>query len=196
MPNVAFPHVVQSTAAVQRYEPVIPSNFNVQIVLMGYLKERLGDYSWMSEYIKSVSGLFIEYAENVIDAGYKTTTFRYDSNDKQTYYELEISFHNFLDNESRQFVYNALAAWSRIKYNPLTGEKTMKRDYADACLVVERFNRDGTIYWRRIAHNIFPMSNIDDQQSDFSSHDPVELTMTFNADWISDVTNDPRLASK
>jgi hypothetical protein len=196
MPNISFPHVVQSTAAVNRYEPVIPSNFNVQIVLTGYLKDKLGDYSWMSEYIKNVSGLFIEYAENTIEASYKTTKFRYDSNDKTTYYDLEVGFHNFLDNDSKQFVYNSLAAWSRIKYNPLTGEKTMKRDYADACIVVERFNRDGTIYWRRIAHNVFPMGNIDDQQSDFTSHDPVELNMTFSADWVSDVTNDPRLVTK
>jgi hypothetical protein len=135
----------------------------------------------------------VEYAGNTIEAGYKTTKFRYDSNDKQTYYEIEVQFWNFLDNDSKQYVYNALVAWSRIKYNPLTGEKTMKRDYADASIVAEKFNRDGTIFWRRIAHNVFPSSDIGDQGADYSSHDPVELTVTFNADYVSDVTNDPRL---
>lgn len=196
MPNTVFPHVVQSTAAVNRYEPVVASNFNAQFVLNGYLKEKLGDYSFLKEYVKNVSNMFIEYAGNTIEAGYKTTKFRYDSNEKQTYYEIEVGFHNFLDNDSKQFIYNSLVAWSRIKYNPLTGEKTMKRDYADACLVVEKYNRDGTVHWRRIAHNVFPMSDFPDQVADYSSHDVQELTVTFNADYVSDVTNDPRLVSE
>lgn len=195
MPNSIFPHVVQSTAAVNRYEPVVASNFNAQFVTMGYLKEKLGDVSFLREYIREIQGMFVEYAGNVVDTGYKTTKFRYDSNEKQTYYEIEVSFHNFLDNDSKQFVYNTLVQWSRIKYNPLTGVKTMKRDYADACLVVEKFNRDGTVYWRRIAHNIFPMENINDQLTSYQEHDPTPITITFNADWVSDVTNDPRLVT-
>jgi hypothetical protein len=195
MPNTLFPHVTQSTAAVNRFEPVVGSNFNAQIILNGYLKETLGDYSWLKEYILNVNGLFIEKAANTIEAKYKYTKFKYDSNEKENTYELEVQFTNFLDNDSRQFVYNALVAWSRIKFNPLTGEKTMKRDYADASIVVEKFNRDGTIYWRRIAHNVFPTDDLDDQKADYDSHDAVELNVKFNADFISDVTNDPRLVT-
>ena len=196
MADSKFPHVVQSTAAVNRWEPVVGSNFNAQFILNGYLLEKLGDYSFLKEYIKSVGGMFVEYAGNVIEAGYKTTRFRYDSNEKQTYYEIEVGFWNCLDNDSRQLVYNALVAWSRIKFNPLTGEKTMKRDYADACLVVEKFNRDGTIHWRRIAHNIFPMSDFADQVADYTAHDNQDLSVTVNADYVSDVTNDPRLVTE
>jgi hypothetical protein len=193
MPNTAFPHVTQSTAAVNKYEPVVPSNFNAQFVLMGKLKERLGDYSFLREYVKNVSGLFVEYAGNTIEGGYKTTKFRYDSNDKQTYYDVSVSFFNFLDNDSKMFVYNSLVAWSRVKYNPLTGEKTLKDVYANACIVVEKYNRDGTVYWRRMAHNVFPMNDFDDQNNDYTQHDMSDLTVQFNADYVSDVTNDPRL---
>lgn len=195
MSNTAFPHVTQSTAAVNKYEPVVASNFNCQFVLMGRLKEKLGDYSFLREYVKNVSGLFIEYAGNTIEGGYKTTKFRYDSNDKQTYYDITVSFFNFLDNESKQFVYNSLVAWSRVKYNPMTGEKTLKNVYADACIVVEKYNRDGTVYWRRMAHNVFPMNDFDDQNNDYTSHDMQDLTIQFNADYVSDVTNDPRLVN-
>ena len=193
MSNTAFPHVTQSTAAVNKYEPVVPSNFNAQFVLMGKLKERLGDYSFLREYVKNVSGLFVEYAGNTIEGGYKTTKFRYDSNDKQTYYDINVSFFNFLDNDSKMFVYNSLVAWSRVKYNPMTGEKTLKDVYANACIVVEKYNRDGTVYWRRMAHNVFPMNDFDDQNNDYTSHDMQDLTVQFNADYVSDVTNDPRL---
>ena len=88
---------------------------------MGELKTRLGDYTFLKEYVKSVSGMFIEYAGNTIEAGYKTTKVRYDSNEKQTYYDIEVAFFNFLDNDSKMFVYNSLVAWSRVKYNPLNG---------------------------------------------------------------------------
>ena len=194
MANVTFPHITNSTAGVNRYEPVVGSNFNCHFVLMGNLAAALGDYSFLREYVKSMSGLFIEYAGNTIEGGYKTVKFRYDSNEKQTYYDIEVQFFNFLDNDSKQFVYNSLVAWSRFKYNPLTGEKTLKRDYADAAIVAEKFNRDGTIYWRRMAHNVFPMNDFPDQMADYTAHDMVELNVTFNADYVTDITNDPRLA--
>ena len=193
MAKVSFPHVTNSVAGVNRYEPVVASNFNCHFVLMGKLKEKLGDYTWLREYVKSVNGLFIEYAGNTIEGGFKTVKFRYDSNEKQTYYDVEINFFNFLDNESRMLVYNALVNWSRFKYNPLTGEKTLKKDYADAAIIVERYNRDGTVYWRRMAHNVFPMNDLPDMPNDFQTHDMSELTVTFNADYVSDVTNDPSL---
>lgn len=195
MSNSLFPHVTNSTAGVQKYEPVVASNFNAHIVLLGSLKDALGEYDFLSEYIKAVNGLFIEKAGNTIEGGYKTTKFRYDSNEKETTYDVEIQFFNFLDNDSRMFVYNSIAAWSRFKYNPLTGEKTMKKDYANACIVVEKFNRDGTIYWKRVGHNMFPMNDIDDQAADYSNHDMTELAMTFNVDYVTDVTNDPRLTT-
>lgn len=193
MNKISFPHVTNSVAGVNRYEPVVASNFNCHFVLMGKLKERLGDYTWLRAYVKSVQGLFIEYAGNTIEGGFKTVKFRYDSNEKQTFYDIEVAFFNFLDNESRMIVYNALVNWSRFKYNPLTGEKTLKKDYADAAIICERYNRDGTIYWRRMAHNVFPMNDLPDVPVDYTSHDMQELTVTFNADYVSDITNDPTL---
>lgn len=194
MAKVSFPHVTNSTAAANKYEPVVASNFNAHFVLMGALKDKLGDYTFLREYVKAVNGLFIEYTGNTIEAGYKTTKFRYDSNEKQTFYDVEVSFFNFLDEESRMFIYNALVAWSRFKYNPMTGEKTLKKDYADATMVIEKYNRDGTIYWRRMGHHVFPMNDFPDQIADYTAHDMQELTVTFNVDYVSDVTNDPRLA--
>ena len=192
--NRVFAHTTNSTAAVQRFEPVVPSNFNAHFVLKNTLKDTLGDYGFLSEYVKSVQGLFVEKSGNTIEGGYKVVKFRYDSNEKETFYDVVISFHNFLDTNSRMLVYNSLVSWSRVKFNPLTGEKTLKTIYADASLVTEKFNRDGTLYWRRIAHNLFPMSDFDDMAADYSQHDMQELNVTFNADYVSDITNDPRLA--
>jgi hypothetical protein len=89
---------------VNKFEPVVPSNFNAHIVLKNKLKDTLGDYGFMSEYIKSVQGLHVEKAGNTIEGGYKIVKFRYDSNEKETYYDIQMDFHNFLDNDSRMFV--------------------------------------------------------------------------------------------
>ena len=195
MAVIKFPHTTNSTAAVNKYEPIVASNFNAHFVLLGSLADKLGDYGFLSEYIKTVGGLFIEKSGNTIEAGYKTTKFRYDSNEKETFFDVEVSFQNFLDNDSRMFVYNALVAWARIKHNPMTGEKALKKDYANACIVVEKFNRDGTVYWRRTAHNVFPMNDFPDITADYSSHDMIELSVTFNSDYVTDITNDPRLTT-
>ena len=195
MAGTAFPHVINSTAAVNNYEPVVASNFNAHFVSMGNLKSVVGDLTFLREYVKSVNGLFIEKAEGTIEAGFKTTKFRYDSNEKETFYDVEVSFFNFLDNESKQLVYNKIVQWSRVKYNPLTGERGLKSDYANACIVVEKFNRDGTVYWKRVGHKLFPMNSLPDQIADYTSHDMQELEVTFNVDYVSDITNDPDLAS-
>jgi hypothetical protein len=195
MPNMVYPHVTNSTAAVNRYEPVVASNFNAHFVLLNKLKAALGDYSFLSEYVKNLNNLFIEKAAGTIEGGYKTVKFRYDSNEKETFFEIESAFFNFLDSESRMLVYNALVLWSRFKFNMLTGEKTLKRDYADANIVGERFNRDGTIYWRRVAHGVFPTADLSAQDLNYTEHEMTELTTTFNADYVTDVTNDPRLVA-
>jgi len=195
MASVSFPHITQSTAAIQKFEPVVASNFNCHFVLAGNLKKKLGDYTFLREYVKSVAGLFVEKSGGTIEGGFKTTKFRYDSNEKETFFDVAISFFNFLDDKSRMLVYNSLVAWSRFKYNPLTGEKTLKKDYANATIVVEKFNRDGTLYWRRMGYNVFPMNEFDDQPADYTAHDMIELAVTFNVDYVSDVTNDPRLSA-
>jgi len=193
MANTVFPHVINSTAAVNKYEPVVASNFNAHFVSMGNLKKKIGDLTFLREYIKSVTGLFVEKSANTVEAGFKTTKFRYDSNEKETFYDVEISFFNFLDNDSKQLVYNKIVQWSRVKYNPLTGERGLKKDYADACLVVEKFNRDGTVYWKRMGHSVFPMGDLPDQIADYTANDMQELDVSFNVDYVSDVTNDPIL---
>lgn len=191
--DVAFPHVANSEAAVSKFEPVVASNFNAYFVAMGALKEKIGDIGFLKDYVKSVSGLFVEYTGNIIEAGYKTVKFRYDSNEKQTFYDVEVAFHNFLDRDSKMFVYNKLVEMSRFKYNPLTGEKTNKVDYSDAMIIVEKFNRDGTVYWKRMGHHLFVMNDLPDQIADYTAHDMTELTVTFNVDYVTDVTNDPKL---
>ena len=193
--TVQFPHTTNSTAAIQRFEPVISSNYNCHFVLMGNLKAALGDYSYLSEYIKSVGGLFIEKAAGSIEGGYKWIKFRYDSNEKETVYDIPIAFHNFLDQDSKALVYNGIVAWSRYKYNPLTGSKTLKADYANAAIVAEKFNRDGTMFWRRTALNVFPMSEIEDLVADYGNHEAGEFTCTFSSDYVVDISNDIRLAS-
>jgi hypothetical protein len=40
------------------------------------------------------------------------------------------------------------------------------------------------------------MSDFDDMASDYNSHDMQELQVTFNGDYVSDITNDPRLGFK
>lgn len=101
----------------------------------------------------------------------------------------QMDFHNFLDNDSRMFVYNSLVHGQRVKFNPLTGEKTLKAIYADASLVSEKFNRDGTLYWRRIAHNVFQCLILMIWLGDYNSHDMQELVeVTFNGDYVSDIT--------
>lgn len=192
--DISFPHTSKSTAVINKYEPMVASNFNCYIILYGELKLKLAsDYTDLSEYIKSVTGLYVEKGGGTIEAGYKTTKFKYDSNEKETFYEIEIAFHNFLNNKSQAFILNKLLALHRVKYNPLSGTKGLKSLYAQCMIVGEKYDRNNKLMWRRTAHNAFIDEMADDMKGDYNEHDMQEITVKFNADYVSDITNDPLL---
>lgn len=101
--------------------------------------------------------------------------------------EITMSFELNLNDTFQNFVYNTMSEWRSKVFNPLTGERGLKKDYIGT-IIVESFAADGTIYWTRTLYNVWPK---DDQsgigQNDYDSADPVKLEQVFIADWYEEV---------
>ena len=177
-----LPHTRNSEAGANMYEPVIPSQF------MAYFVPPTGvtGNTILTQHVNSITGLFIENSgENVVTQNYQMATRSYDSNDKTTTYDIAVEFSMNLNDANQNYVYNTIRDWQRKRWNPLTGERGLKKDYTGA-LTGEKYRRDGAIFWRRTAHQVFPMSNIPDLEGNYGGHDPQVISITFRADYVTD----------
>lgn len=179
-----LPHTRNSEAGANMYEPVIPSQFMVYLVP----PTGVTGNTILTQHAKNISGLFIEKSgESTVTQTYQMATRTYDSNEKETTYDIDITFSMNLNDANQNYVYNTIRDWQRKRWNPLTGERGLKKDYTGS-LTGEKYRRDGAIFWRRTAYQVFPKSNIPDLIGDYSAHDPQEIEITFVADYVTDET--------
>lgn len=182
MAKINLPHTRKSQAGSGMYEPVIPSQFHVFLVP----PSGVIDAPILTEHVKNIDGLFIEKGgESTIEQKFQTATRSYDSNEKETVYDIEITFTLNLNDANQNYVYETLKAWSRKRYNPMTGERGLKKDYVGS-LVGIKYNRDGSIFWERTAHQAFVASNLPDLPGNYGEHEGQEIVVKFRADFVTD----------
>lgn len=179
-----LPHTRNSSAGANMWEPVIASQFMV------YLMPPTGVNGGgiLTQHARNVTGLFVENSgEGVAEQQYQMATRSYDSNEKTTTYDVTINFSMNLNDANQNYVYNTLRDWNRKRWNPLTGERGLKINYCGT-ITAEKYNRDGSIFWRRTLHQAWPKNNMPDLAGDYASHEPQELEIQFRGDYVTDET--------
>jgi hypothetical protein len=182
MSKVNLPHTINSKAGANAWEPVIGSQFQV------YLIPPVGvsNASILTEHVKNIQGMFVENGgESSVEQQYQTAKRSYDSNEKETVYNIQITFTLNLNDDNDNYVYSTIKKWSRKRFNPMTGERGLKKNYIGSIVGV-KFNRDGSIFWERTAHQAYVNSNIPDLPGDYGSHEPQEIEVAFRSDWVTD----------
>lgn len=179
-----LPHTRNSEAGANMYEPVVTSQFMVYLVP----PTGVSGNTILTQHVNSITGLFIENSGGeVITQNYQMATRSYDSNAKTTTYDIAIEFSMNLNDANQNYVYNTIRDWQRKRWNPLTGERGLKKDYSGS-ITGEKYRRDGAIFWRRTAYQAFPMSDIPDLEGNYGTHDPQVISITFRADYVQDET--------
>ena len=177
-----LPHTRNSEAGANMYELVVGSQFKAYLLPPASVTGG----SILTQHVKNINGMFNEKGgESLVEQKYQTATRSYDGNEKETHYDIDITFTMNLNDANQNYVYNCLVAWSRLRYNPLTGERGLKKDYVGT-IVGEKYRRDGAIFWRRSAGQAFPTNNFGGMDGDYSSHDPQDLEVKFRADYVDD----------
>jgi hypothetical protein len=183
-----LPHYRNSTAAMNKYEPVYLNLF--EITIQPPLGLPLWNTSLLMEQVIKVSGLDVD---KVPPAGilqtFKGWTRSY-ANAKldQTFVDISVDFEVNVDNNTSMYMYKGLQNWCTSIFDPLTGAMSLKSDYAGGPMVITVYNRVGDIFRQYTFDTVWPTTNINALELDYSSTDKFTVTgFTFRADYWNNI---------
>lgn len=182
-----LPHYRNSTAAMNKYEPVHLNLFEVSI------QPPLGLPKWntplLMEQVIKISGLDVDKVPAAgVQQTFKGWTRSY-ANAKldQTFVDLVLDFEVNLDDANSMYMYKGLKEWCNRVFDPLTGAMSLKKDYAGGPMSVTLYNRVGDIFRQYTFDVVFPATNINTIEPDYNSVDKWTITgFTLRADYWND----------
>lgn len=184
-----LPHYRNSTAAMQKYEPVYLNLFEITI------QPPAGLPKWntplLMEQAVKVTGLDVDKVPAAgVQQTFKGWTRSY-ANAKldQTFVDLAVDFEVNLDDANSMYMYKGLKEWCNRIFDPLTGAMSLKKDYAGGPMTITLYNRVGDIFRQYTFDTVWPTTNINTIEPDYNSTDKYTITgFTFRADYWNDVT--------
>ncbi len=184
-----LPHYKSSTAAMNNHEVAYLNLFEMTI------QPPLGMPNWntplLMEQIIKVSGLDVDKVPPAsVQQTYKGWTRSYaQAKLDQTFVDIVVDFEVNLNETNSMYMYKGLKEWCNKVFNPLTGEMSLKKDYAGGPAVVEAYNRQGDVFRRYTFPVIWPTTNISSIEFDYGSADKFTISgFTFRADFFGDVS--------
>lgn len=175
-----LPHYKNSKASVNKWEFVAGNQFEVTILP----PPGVGGGELLLEHVRTVGGIETDLGQEAVEQEFKTAKRSHLSTvPTNTVVDLAINFTMNLNDDNSNYVYDTLKAWKNIGYNPLTGEMGLKKDYADAKIIVTMYNRVGAIHWQRTFHDCFINGNLPELPLDYTNGEPLEMEVTFRSDY-------------
>jgi len=177
-----LPHFRNSTAAMNKFEPVYLSQFEVIITPPPSIA---AGWPLVMENILSIKGLEVNKVATTVEQKYKNATRSYSGGvPENTTIDITMDFEVNLDEQNSAYVYKSLRRWCDLVYNPLTGRMGLKRDYVGGPLIINYFNKAGDIFRQIKAPMVFPTTAISAIDTDFASNEIYKITgFTLRADY-------------
>lgn len=186
-----LPHITNSQAGVNRWDPVHSNLFEVYFTLPAELRDEFGqDEALLTEHVLSISGLAaLHKTAGTGTQKFMGTTRTYiQPGVDDTSAEIEVKFSLNLRNGIDNFIYKLFKAWSRLGYDINTGSKVLKKDYCADWLEVKVANREGDVYEDVVFKDVMLADSIDGpNEYNYDTLDAMELTVKFKSDWWTDV---------
>lgn len=188
---MSLPHIRNSQAGVNLYDPAHNCIFEVYFVLPEALRAKFAsDEALLTEHVTKVSGL--DQLHNAPGTGTQKFmgTDRSYINPKMdsTRIEFSIDFTLNLRNGTDNYIYKLLKAWTRLGYNLATGERHIKKDYCSNWLRIAIANRAGDVYQDVVFKDVMMNGGLDGfSDLDYESTEPIQITAKFVSDWWDDV---------
>lgn len=163
-----LPHFRNSQAAMNKFEPVYLSQFEVLLTP----PPSVGGWDLCMEQVGKVSGLEVNKQPAAITQKYKSATRSFAGGSvDDTSITVSLDFEVNLDDSNSMYVYKALRKWCDLIYDPLTGRMGLKRDYCGGPMIINQFNKNGDIFRQLKFAMVFPVSALPVMDIDFASND-------------------------
>ena len=187
---MALPHITNSQAGINRWDPAHSNLFEVYFTLPEALRADFGqDEALITEHVKSITGLEAIHRTAETDQqkfmGTSRTFIKPGLDDTSA--ELTVIFTLNLRNGTDNFIYKLFKAWSRLGYDINTGAKVLKKDYCADWLRVVIGNRAGDIYEDVVFKDVMLSGPVEGPgEYNYETLDALELTVKFKSDWWTD----------
>lgn len=188
---MALPHIKNSQAGVNRYDPVHNSIFEVYFTLPESLRaEFQKDELVLTEHVLKIDGLAALY--NTPGTG----TQKFMGTDRSfinptldnTRAELSVDFTLNLRNGTDNYILKLFRAWAALGYDVATGKRSLKKDYCADWLKISIANREGDIYQEIVFKDVMMNGALETEGSlDYSGNDAIQLNVKFVSDWWEEV---------
>lgn len=184
---MALPHITNSEAGRNLYDPVHNSIFEVYFTLPDALKAEFGqDEAVITEHVLKISGL------EALDKGPDTGSQKFMGTDRtfvnpkldSTSAELKVDLTLNLRNGTDNYIYKIFKSWRALNYDLDSGTTVLKKDYVADWLRVCVANRAGDIIREIVFKDVMLKGNIEGMGDlDYSSNDAQQISVTFVSDW-------------
>lgn len=185
---MALPHIQNSTAGRNKFDPVHSSLFEVRFTIPDALRARFGkDEILLTEHVTKVSGL------SALNRAPGTGTQKFMGTDRSyiqpkldnTRAELEIEFTLNLRDDVDNYIYKLLRAWAALGYDLNTGARSLKREYCADWLNIAVANRHGDIFHEIIFKDVMVNGDLGGylESLDYDSSDAATVSLKLVSDW-------------
>lgn len=181
---MALPHITNSTAGVNLYDPVHKSIFEVSMELPADID--FADTGLLTQHVLNVSGLDALYrAPEVesqkfmgVDRSYIKPTLQ------DTKASIEIEFSLNLNDNNDNYVLNVLRAWAALGHNIATGTRSRKSNYVAPWMKIRIANRAGDVYQDITFKDVMLNGALEmDGGLDYTADDALNVKAKFVSDW-------------
>ena len=184
---MALPHITNSEAGINLYDPVHKSIFEVTFSIPDAIRDVYAkDEAVLTQHVLNVGGLDALYRAPEVDSQKFMGTDR--SFIKPTIGEtkatIDIEFSLNLRNGTDNYILNLLRAWAKLGYDIDTGKRRLKKDYCAQWLKVSIANREGDIYQEIIFKDVMLAGNLEfDGGLDYTDDTALNVKAKFVSDW-------------
>lgn len=185
---MALPHITNSTAGRNKFDPVHNSIFEVKFTVPEALRAEFGkDEMLITEHVLSVTGL--EALNKNPDTGEQkfmgTTRSFINPTMDSTSAEITIKFTLNLRDDVDNYIYKLFKAWGALGYDKNTGTRALKREYCADWFGISVANRRGDIYHEVIFKDIMISGAFTGYGDgfDYTNNEAAELDVKFKSDW-------------
>lgn len=184
---MALPHIKNSQAGVNKWDPVHKSMFEVYFTLPDALRNNFAeDEVILTEHVMNIDGLAALYKTAGtdsqkfmgVDRSYIKPTM--DNTKAEITVEFSLNLRNGVDN----YVLKLFRAWAALGYDIASGKRSLKKDYCADWLKVSVANREGDIYQEVIFKDVMMNGDLEmDGALDYTAGDALTLKVKFVSDW-------------
>jgi hypothetical protein len=185
---MSLPHITNSTAGRELYDPYHNCLFEVYFTLPAAIQAQFGqDEALLTEHVQTVGGLdALDKGPETVQQKFQgtTRTFLAPKMDNTSAEDISVVLSLNLRNSVDNYIYKSFKDWKNLNYDLETGTIVVKKDYVADWLRICIANRAGDVIREIVFKDVMLKGSIEGMGDlDYSNNEAGQITVHFSSDW-------------